>query len=527
MEKRRILLLPNVAFEVEPENEQIGSFGLYIYHNDYRFEWVAENPKVILDRSLTNSQRRLVFRLADVQEILHQNESLETIMLKFVFKKSSTRLPLFRFRSHTRPFVLHMIEFLVNKKLIESTGDRRNSYIVDYVNPKGSKLREKEDAVLADTFNFLRTHNASIDAILANDLSAEDEPLSLTDCLAFFSKDMRCCSFNNLKREVFRRGLKADARTLMWPLLLGVRSPDKNETENTDYMKNKLKEYQTIKIQWMSITGDQEESVGVIADVFRVIDNDVRRTDRHHPCFMDDDSPNMTVLRHILRSYAVYNRDAGYVQGMGDLIAPIMELFIKDWKDNDHVILYDDSAMTAEEVESFMFWMLVGVMAVMQHDRIFTELSEHSKLVMKMVHDIATFNNKRLKNWLERNEIKDLMFLYRPILLLFKREFPPEIVARLWDSFFAANEPYSMPRFVLAALLLIMFPKFRQQTNGSLGEVMTMCDKCMREVDGLDALNLAIGLEEQMATSGNGWAMQELPEKVQYRDYVPQLFRLA
>ena len=42
------------------------------------------------------------------------------------------------------------------------------------------------------------------------------------------------------------------------------------------------------------------------------------------PFFAGDDNPNLQSLRNILLAYAAYDPELGYIQGMNDLLAPIL-----------------------------------------------------------------------------------------------------------------------------------------------------------------------------------------------------------
>lgn len=53
-------------------------------------------------------------------------------------------------------------------------------------------------------------------------------------------------------------------------------------------------------------------------------EKDVNRTDRNHPFFEGEHNPNVTLLHDILMTFVMYNFDLGYVQGMSDLLAPIL-----------------------------------------------------------------------------------------------------------------------------------------------------------------------------------------------------------
>lgn len=64
-------------------------------------------------------------------------------------------------------------------------------------------------------------------------------------------------------------------------------------------------------------------------ECFNVIsEKDVNRTDRTHPYYAGDNNPHLEQLYDILMTYVMYNFDLGYVQGMSDLLSPI--LFLMD-----------------------------------------------------------------------------------------------------------------------------------------------------------------------------------------------------
>jgi hypothetical protein len=72
------------------------------------------------------------------------------------------------------------------------------------------------------------------------------------------------------------------------------------------------------------------------------IDKDVCRTDRRHEWFRDDDSRHLVALHDVLLTYTFFNFDLGYVQGMNDLLSPLLV------------------SQKGDEVDAF--WCFVGVM---------------------------------------------------------------------------------------------------------------------------------------------------------------------
>jgi len=57
---------------------------------------------------------------------------------------------------------------------------------------------------------------------------------------------------------------------------------------------------------------------------FSPTEKDVNRTDRTLPFFAGENNVNLQLLSDILMTYVMYNFDLGYVQGMSDLLSPIL-----------------------------------------------------------------------------------------------------------------------------------------------------------------------------------------------------------
>lgn len=81
-----------------------------------------------------------------------------------------------------------------------------------------------------------------------------------------------------------------------------------------------------MKLQWKTITKSQEENFADYRERKSLIEKDVNRTDRNMPYYAGDNNPNLQTLYEILMTYVMYNFDLGYVQGMSDLLSPILHL---------------------------------------------------------------------------------------------------------------------------------------------------------------------------------------------------------
>ena len=68
------------------------------------------------------------------------------------------------------------------------------------------------------------------------------------------------------------------------------------------------------------------QQIQVILFISFFTEKDVKRTDRVLPFYAGDDNPNVELLNNILMTYVMYNFDLGYVQGMSDLLSPLLQL---------------------------------------------------------------------------------------------------------------------------------------------------------------------------------------------------------
>ena len=96
-----------------------------------------------------------------------------------------------------------------------------------------------------------------------------------------------------------------------------------------------------MKNQWLTISKCQENNFSSYRERKSLIEKDVNRTDRTYEFYAGDNNPNLILLHDILLTYVMYNFDLGYVQGMSDLLSPIL-------------------CLMHEEVDAF--WCFVGFM---------------------------------------------------------------------------------------------------------------------------------------------------------------------
>lgn len=181
-----------------------------------------------------------------------------------------------------------------------------------------------------------------------------------------------------------------------------------NKIENR---KKKTEEYFQMKLQWKSMTKVQEDNFSGYRDRKCQIEKDVKRTDRTEEFFAGDDNPNLDLLQDILMTYVMYNFDLGYVQGMNDLLAPILCIM---------------------QNEQDSFWCFVGYMK-----RVYSNFDIDQagmKLQLSQLNTLTSFICPKLHRYLVATSSDNMYFCFRWLLVWFKREFSPFDVLELWET---------------------------------------------------------------------------------------------
>lgn len=116
----------------------------------------------------------------------------------------------------------------------------------------------------------------------------------------------------------------------------------------------------------------------------------------------------------ILEAYAIYDPEIGYCQGMSDLLSPIV-------------------AVMEEEDEAF--WCFVGFMRKARHNFRLDEIGIRRQL--STVSKIIKIKDSHLYKHLEMLQAEDCFFVYRMVVVLFRRELTFEQTLCLWEVMWA------------------------------------------------------------------------------------------
>nr|GLL20014.1 GTPase-activating protein gyp7-like isoform X2 [Ipomoea trifida] len=116
----------------------------------------------------------------------------------------------------------------------------------------------------------------------------------------------------------------------------------------------------------------------------------------------------------ILEAYALYDPEIGYCQGMSDLLSPIISVITEDYE---------------------AFWCFVGFMKKARHNFRLDEVGIRRQL--NVVSKIIKYKDSHLYRHLEKLQAEDCFFVYRMVVVLFRRELTFDQTIILWEVMWA------------------------------------------------------------------------------------------
>ncbi|KAL4710678.1 hypothetical protein ACJJTC_003314 [Scirpophaga incertulas] len=235
-------------------------------------------------------------------------------------------------------------------------------------------------------------------------------PLSAEKWEGLQDTEGRVTEVEGVKQLIFRGGVAHSIRQSVWKYLLDFYPWHMTTKQLKILHRKRTDEYYAMKLQWRSMTEAQENRFAEYRDRKSLVEKDVNRTDRTHPFYAGDNNPNLVLLQDILMTYVMYNFDLGYVQGMSDILAPMLLLM-------------------GNEVDSF--WCFVGFM-----DRIASNFDmDQAGMKQQLLHlqQLLAFASPELARHLSSKDSGNMYFCFRWLLVWFKREFSHRDIMRLWE----------------------------------------------------------------------------------------------
>lgn len=237
-----------------------------------------------------------------------------------------------------------------------------------------------------------------------------------------------------VRRRVHYGGVAPEARNRVWRLLLGAEAwpacaADTTAAAAVARAAERADTYARLSSQWRSIDEEQAAHHATYRERRHRVEKDVVRTDRALDFFAGGDlesNGRVAALHNVLLTYAFYNFDVGYVQGMNDVAAPILV------------------AADADEADAFAtFKAAMSIYAPNFHKD-----QGGMTLQLSRLREVIEVIDADLALYLAEKDASAMFFCFRWVLCVFKREFVDAAkpatgesayaaISRLWDTLWA------------------------------------------------------------------------------------------
>ncbi|XP_071279517.1 TBC1 domain family member 15 isoform X2 [Agelaius tricolor] len=366
------------------------------------------------------SKWSFLFSLTDLKSIKQNKEGMGWSYLVFCLK-DDVKLPALHFHHGDSKSLIKCLEKHV--ALNESPHDERvllvktqkslsQSFENLFDEPSYGLLQKwKKDPYIVTMGKFSKVTNYIVGTLRSSDQSNQRRPPS--EMADFFNDTIPGLKINQQEEpgfEVITRGLCHTLRKEAWKFLLGYFPWNSTKEERANLQKRKTDEYFRMKLQWKSVSEEQEKRNSRLRDYRSLIEKDVNRTDRTNKFYEGEDNPGLILLHDILMTYCMYDFDLGYVQGMSDLLSPVLYVM---------------------ENEVDAFWCFVSYMDQMHQN--FEEQMQGMKTQLIQLSHLLRLLDSGFCSYLESQDSGYLYFCFRWLLIRFKREFSFQDILRLWE----------------------------------------------------------------------------------------------
>ena len=259
-------------------------------------------------------------------------------------------------------------------------------------------------------------------------------------------------------------------RAECWKFLLGF-YPLNSELKKNAVQRKKDEYSEMCRIYSNALSNPDSEMNEQELKTYRQIQKDVPRTMPEYPMFQNEKIKFM--LTRILYIWSMRHPASGYVQGFNDLCVPFFIVFFLDFfnhitinellnKGNDDLNnIKEDNYF---ELETDIYYSLTKLL-----DRIQTNYTHNQPGIVKMIKRmelIIETVDKELYVYLKEKEIDYVQFCFRWMNCFLIREFPINLMIRLWDTYFSEENGFSdFHLYVCACLLLNFSEKLKQMTE--------------------------------------------------------------
>ena len=298
------------------------------------------------------------------------------------------------------------------------------------------------------------------------------EDITESNYKEIFDNDGKIKDPELFKARLFHANMDQKLLTFFLPFILGVYPLTSTLKEREQLDKELKDEYYVIEQQLSLLQKSAIDNYDKQKGYLDTIQKDVDRTDKNNDAFRDNDSVGCQILTKFLKMYVLYNPPISYLQGMNDLLVPIITAYFPNWDTQGHPVDENGAPLSNyEEKLPIMFWCFEAMLRNTRHTELLQDVPGMSKQIAQEVVLLLKKISPLCEIWLIRNHLSQLEWCYSVFVLLFKRTFKENIWAT-WVRFNTSTLPGKFLVLFVTSIILEDLIYFSNLKDISVTSVM-------------------------------------------------------
>lgn len=305
----------------------------------------------------------------------------------------------------------------VNSKLSSSSSSTQNSFTSSSL-----KLSNQVNSIANETLSSASTSNQSYTI-------PQYRLVQLEKILSSENVDLKAL------RQLCWNGIPPQYRTISWQLMLGYMPTNKSRRDAA--ITRKRKEYADAVTMYFNVSdSDRTTQEG---EIHRQILVDLPRTSPHTPLYQQ--APIQRCMERILYIWSVRHPASGYVQGLDDLLTPLIYICLAPYVKDADVLRCDVASISPSiltDVEADTYWCLTKLLDSIQDHYTFSQPGLQ-RMVLRLEDLIHRLDNDLHSHIIEQG-VQYIQFSFRWMNCLLLRELPLRTILRVWDTYLAEDQ---------------------------------------------------------------------------------------
>jgi len=325
------------------------------------------------------------------------------------------------------------------------------------------------------------------------------KPLDLDSWKEHFSPNGVFINIQSLKNQVYLHGTDPSLIPEILPYILNI-YPENSTIDERNAIDEDLKtEFSMINESLMKLSPAEIAKDTVLSSSFKIIHNDVDRTDRNHPAFINRNGEGLKILMNLLKCYCIHNPVVSYLQGMNDLFVPFILAYIPHWDSNSNPVNQSGESISSKDSLFKIFWTFESMLKITGQVFILKNVTEGCTIYAKRVFDIVQEIAPVVAVWLKRNSLEKLVFTFSEYVLMYKRSY--DDIWDLWIRILSSPIPEKWLINITAAIIITGCEQLVSAPDSSITSMMDAFAKVLTNLKLETVIDFALFINTQINDS--------------------------